>query len=141
MAKGLTARSIERLKPDSTRRLEIPDGLLPGLYFVVQPTGARSWAVRYRHSGKSRKHTLGSYPVVDLGSARAMARAALQAVALGRDPGAEKQALRRVPRQPHSDRFSTVVELYRKARPKEEQAPHRRGDRTHFSQARPARMG
>ena len=58
MAKGLTAQSVARLKPDAAKRLEIGDGLLPGLYFIIQPSGARSWAVRYRAGGKPRKLTL-----------------------------------------------------------------------------------
>jgi integrase len=91
MAKALTAQSVGRLKPDPAKRLEIPDGLLVGLYFVVQPSGARSWAVRYRHAGKPCKLTLGLYPALDLGAARARARDALQAVAAGRDPGTEKR--------------------------------------------------
>src|SRR5215203_3778756 len=51
MAKSLTAPAVERLKADPAKRLEVPDGLLPGLYFVNQPSGAKSWAVRYRHVG------------------------------------------------------------------------------------------
>ena len=90
MAKTLTVQSIERLKPEPDKRREIPDGLLVGLYFVIQPSGARSWAVRYRHGGKPRKLTLGGYPALDLGTARERAREALQAVAAGRDPGTEK---------------------------------------------------
>jgi len=35
MAKALTAQSVEKLKPDPLRRLEIPDGLLPGLYLII----------------------------------------------------------------------------------------------------------
>ena len=65
----LTARSIEVIKPHKVRQ-EIPDALLPGLYFIVQPSGARSWAVRYRHGGRPRKHTLGPYPLIDLKAAR-----------------------------------------------------------------------
>src|ERR671916_1035127 len=90
MAKTLTIQSIERIKPDPAKRREIPDGLLVGLYFVIQPSGARSWAVRYRHGGKPRKLTLGGYPALDLGTARERARQALQAVAKGDDPGTEK---------------------------------------------------
>jgi integrase len=91
MAKVLTAQSVERLKPHATKRLEIPDRLMPGLYLVIQPSGARSWAVRYRHSGKPRKLTLGGYPALDLAKARERGREALQAVAAGRDPVAEKK--------------------------------------------------
>ena len=114
MAKGLTAQSVERLKPDPAKRLEIPDGLLPGLYFIIQRTGARAWAVRYRHAGKPRKLTLGPYPALDLGTARARAREALQAVALGRDPGAEKIAALRAAREnePDRDSVAAVVERF-----------------------------
>jgi hypothetical protein len=40
MAKPLTLKALENFKPGRTRR-EAPDGLLPGLYFIVQPTGKR----------------------------------------------------------------------------------------------------
>jgi integrase len=87
--KMLTARSIEALKPGPDRR-EIADPHMPGLYLVVQPSGSKSWAVRYRHNGATRKHTLGSYPAIDLKSARDLAGKAMRAVAEGRDPGREK---------------------------------------------------
>ena len=51
----LTARSVENAKPDPSRRLELPDGALPGFYLVVQPSGAKSWAVRYRVEGVSKR--------------------------------------------------------------------------------------
>lgn len=89
MAKTLTAKSVEQAQPGPARR-EIPDAALPAFYLVVQPSGMKSWAVRYRARGKPRKHTLGSYPALDLGTAREAARAALRAVAEGRDPAAEK---------------------------------------------------
>jgi integrase len=111
MAKQLTAPAVERLKPDPTKRLEIPDGLLPGLYFVLQPSGAKSWAVRYRHGGKPRKLTLGAYPVLDLTKARANARTALQAVAEGRDPGEEKQEAKRSARD-EKDTVAAQVESF-----------------------------
>jgi integrase len=89
MAK-LTAKTVETTKPTSTRQ-EIPDALLPGLYLIVQPSGARSWAVRYRHNGTPRKKTLGPYPAIDLATARALGTKTLRAVAEGRDPAGEKQ--------------------------------------------------
>jgi integrase len=89
MAK-LTTKSIETIKPTTVRQ-EIPDTLLPGLYLVVQPSGARSFAVRYRHHGKPRKHTLGSYPILDLKTARELGTKVLRAAAEGRDPAKERQ--------------------------------------------------
>ena len=89
MALVLTARTVETIKAGPKRR-EIADKLLPGLYLVVQPTGAKSWAVRYRIAGRPRKHTLDAYPAIDLRAARDLAGEALRAVAKGRDPGREK---------------------------------------------------
>ena len=85
----LTTRAVETIKP-RPKRQEIPDQLMAGLYLVVQPSGAKGWAVRYRHAGTPRKHTLGSYPAIDLKTARHLASKALRAVAEGRDPGREK---------------------------------------------------
>lgn len=89
----LTDLSCEKARPAGARR-ELPDG--GGLYFVVHPSGAKTWAVRYRQAGRSRKLTIpGSYPNIGLKAARLLAREALEKVASGADPGAEKIAARR----------------------------------------------
>ena len=59
----LTVKSVETAQAKSERR-EIADSYMSGLYLVVQPTGSKSWAVRYRHGGKSAKHTIGPYPAL-----------------------------------------------------------------------------
>jgi integrase len=87
----LTTLSVENAKPAATRK-EIPDALLRGLYLVVQPSGLKSWAVRYRNrQRKSKKLTIGSYPLFDLKAARERARTALRDVAEGGDPANKKQ--------------------------------------------------
>lgn len=93
MPKTLTVRAVETIRPAGQRR-EIADAYLPGLYLVVQPSGAKSWAVRYRHNGRSRKHTLGGYPAIDLATARDLGAAALRAAARKHDPGHEKARAR-----------------------------------------------
>ena len=85
----LTTFSVEHAKP-AEKRTEIPDSVVVGLYLVVQATGAKSWAVRYRHQRQPKKLTLGSYPAVSLATARELAREALADVAKGTDPAAEK---------------------------------------------------
>src|SRR5688500_15349303 len=114
MPKPLTAQGVERIRPDPQRRLETPDAILPGLYLVVQPSGAKSWAVRYRFGGKPRKLTLGPYPALDLATARERGRAALQLLAVGRDPGSEKaEALRQIREgQPDQDLVSAVIDEF-----------------------------
>jgi integrase len=94
MAKTLTAAAVEKLKPDPTKRREVPDGGQTNLYFVIQPSGARSWAVRYRLHGKPQKFTVGDYPTFSLADARTEARKALQAVTDGRNPTIERKARR-----------------------------------------------
>ncbi|WP_419828924.1 tyrosine-type recombinase/integrase [Methylobacterium sp.] len=108
-ARVLTVQAIERLKPDAARRLEIPDATLPGLYFIIQPSGAKSWAVRYRHGGRTRKLTLGAYPALDLVKARTEGRAALQSVSLGQDPIAERKVA--VP-LPTRDLIGSVIDSF-----------------------------
>ncbi|MGA7327854.1 MAG: site-specific integrase [Rhodomicrobium sp.] len=85
MAK-LTVKAVEAAKPGSARR-EIPDGLIGGLYLVVQPvSGAKSWAYRYRFNGKTRKLTLGRYPKIGLVGARELAQKAELQIRQDRDP-------------------------------------------------------
>ena len=62
MARALNVRTIYAIKPHKTKRQELPDNIVRGLYLVVQPSCAKSWAVRYRHDGKPTKLTLGPYP-------------------------------------------------------------------------------
>ncbi|MCJ2043062.1 site-specific integrase [Methylobacterium sp. J-078] len=111
-AKVLTVQSVERYKPDPEKRLEIPDATLPGFYLVVQPSGAKSWAVRYRVNGRPRKYTIGPYPLFDLSKARSVAREALQSAALGRDPYLAKREAAAASVAAEEDRVSRVIALY-----------------------------
>jgi integrase len=90
---AFTAKSVEAIKPDPSKRLEIPDGGLTGLYLIVQPSGVKSWAIRY---GKMPKITIGSYPATTLAMAREEAQPLLRAIAEGRNPAAEKKAAKAV---------------------------------------------
>jgi integrase len=83
----LTNLSIKNIEPAEGRQ-EIPDGGCRGLYLIVQPTGRRTWAVRYRFAGKTRKMTLDG--ALGLAEARKAATAALHAVETGVDPAAVK---------------------------------------------------
>jgi len=64
MAK-LTVAAIQKLKPAKTRR-EVRDNFAPGLRLVIQPSGAKSWAMRFRRpDGRSAKLTLGRVDLSD----------------------------------------------------------------------------
>lgn len=100
IAKTLTILAVKGAQGNGVTRQEIPDASLPGLYLVVQPAGAKSWALRYRQDGKPAKLTLG--PVIierevaldgepaigsamTLSEARAVARKELQALTEGQN--------------------------------------------------------
>jgi len=58
MAK-LSAIAVKNIRPGKARR-EIPDSGCPGLYLIVQISGAKSWALRFRRpNGTPAKLTLG----------------------------------------------------------------------------------
>ena len=114
MAKALSAKAVEAMKPGVARR-EIPDGAFPGLYLVVQPSGARSWAFRYRFQEKPKKLTLGRFPALPLGEARKQAGEAAQAVELGTDPAKSKQSAKAEAREDVATRrnmVSTLIDAY-----------------------------
>ena len=90
MAKALTDIAIAKLKPGPTRR-EIPDRT-PLLYLIVQPTGRRRFALRYRFNGQSRKVTLP--PGLSLAAARKAAADAALDLDRGVDPGEARKAAR-----------------------------------------------
>ena len=91
MAKQLTAVSVANARPGPQRR-EIPDAGCRGLYLVVQPSGRKSWAVRYRFAGKPRKVTLDG--ALTLAAARKAAAEALHELERGNDPAALKSGAR-----------------------------------------------
>src|SRR6516164_2350946 len=85
--KKLTDLAIKNLKAGPTRQ-EISDGK-NGLFVVLQPGGRRSFAVRYRFGGKSRKLTLSRG--ITLAAARKAAADAIHEVEQGRDPATAKR--------------------------------------------------
>ncbi len=112
MPKALTAKQIEKFQP-RPMRYDVPDGLVPGLFLTVYESGARTWVVRYRHGGKTRKLTLAPYPLLSLAEAREKARVALRRAAEGLDPAGEKQAARAAAADPSGHVGALLDRFYR----------------------------
>jgi integrase len=106
-----TNRWVETVAPGPVR-IEYPDRLLPGLYFVVQPSGAKAWAVRYRIAGRSRKFTIGGYPFLTLAAAHQLGREALIKAKQGQDPAEAHKAARRQARATAANTLQAVAEEY-----------------------------
>jgi integrase len=90
----LTDVSVRKTAP-TNKRQEIMDGQVRGLFLLVQPTGAKSFAVRYSRAGRVMKVTLGPYPALSLVEARRRALGIAANVANGADPAEEKKAARK----------------------------------------------
>ncbi len=94
----ITKRLVDSLKPTGDDRFVWDDTLI-GFGVRMQPTGAKSYIVKYRAgSGRgapTRRVTLGRVGTLTPDEARALARKTLGAVAHGSDPAAAKAAERR----------------------------------------------
>src|SRR5262245_66327050 len=90
----LSVLAVENWKPAVTRQ-EVLDR--DGLYFIIQPSGVKSWALRYRRKsdGKAVKHTIGTYPAITLKDARSKANELRAEVERGADPHSDKVVARR----------------------------------------------
>jgi integrase len=110
MAKGFTDIAIRNLKP-SDKRLELPDPAARGLYVIVEPSGFKSFAVRFRFDGKPKKLSLGN---VSLSAARKAAAHALHEVSEGRDPCAAKSHAKQERRASQANTFEKVALQYLK---------------------------
>ncbi|CAJ0878760.1 hypothetical protein AMST5_02998 [freshwater sediment metagenome] len=93
MTRALTSAAADALRPGATR-YEVPDGKVDGLKLIVQPTGKKTWSMRYSVAGESRRFTVGPYPSIGVAEARKLAMAARVKVAANVDPTKEKREAR-----------------------------------------------
>ena len=108
MAKALTTKAVENLRPGPVRR-EIADSV-PGLYLVVQPSGRRRFCLRYRIHGRSRKLTLAAG--LTLAAARKVAGDAALDIERGDDPADARKAARQQAAAARADTVLAVCMAY-----------------------------
>jgi integrase len=108
MARGFTDIAIRNLKAGDKRR-EIPDPAARGLYLIIEPSGFKSFAVRFRFDGKGRKLALGP---IALSAARKAAAHALHEVREGRDPTQTKKQARAERKAIEADTLAAITEKY-----------------------------
>jgi integrase len=124
-AAKLTTAAIKAMRP-RPKRYEVHDLGCRGMYLTVFPSGQKSFVVRYRFRGLSRKLTLGSVllgeaearetPELDtplsLAAAHELATAALRKVKSGTDPAAEKRQKLNAERAVESNTLQAVCESH-----------------------------
>ncbi len=118
----LTDVSIRKTNPAPTRQ-EIRDDGAPGLYLIVQPTGAKSFAARYSRNGRVLKTTIGPYPAVTLADARRQALQIAAAVASGADPQSDRRAARAAANVPAERTVAEVADEFLKRHTDEKNGP------------------
>jgi integrase len=117
--KKFTVNTIKALKPSNERK-EVRDPECRGLYVLVQPTGAKSFAVRYRFDRKPVKLTLPRG--ITLAAARKAAADALHEVEQGRNPSTAKRRAKEAQRVAAANTFKAVAESYLDRESKKEDA-------------------
>jgi len=109
MSKRLTALAVENAKPGTSRR-EISDGGHNGLHLIVQPSGHKSWAVRFRVNGIPRKLTLDVG--LSLADARVQAAATIREAQQGNDPTKAKKVAKQERLVAAANTFAAASMLY-----------------------------
>jgi integrase len=107
VARQVTDIGVRALRPQA-KRYEKPAG--HGLYVVVQPSGRKSYALRYRFAGKTRKLTLPGG--LTLAAARKAVADALYEVEQGRDPATARRQQRQAQKLAAADTFQAIAEEY-----------------------------
>lgn len=109
---GLSDLAIRKIRSDPKRRTEIWDTRLPGFGVRVFPSGVKSFVLVYRHLGRTRRMTLGRYPVTGLAEARAKALDALKLIDVGTDPQADAETAGHPERYTFEQAVRSFVKLH-----------------------------
>lgn len=92
MPKRSTVKLTKSVADKAKKAGFVWDAEIPGFGLRVHPSGARAWCVQYMLDGRTKRHSLGSYPKITAENARAHAARLLVEVRLdGRDPSREKR--------------------------------------------------
>jgi len=93
----LTKRVVDALRPDPAGRdIFAWDSEIRGFGIRMKPSGTAAWLVQYRNAeGRTRRLVIGKVGAVTPVEARKIARGKLSAVAEGKDPSADRHAMRK----------------------------------------------
>jgi len=110
---SFTVRWIDFVNFPDKGQVDYFDERTTGLGLRISSAGRKSWFVMYRHAGRLRRYTLGTYPSLGLTHARDKAKELMHESAMGNDPATDKQVNRGVPT--FGEIAAQYIELYAKA--------------------------
>ncbi|SET28814.1 Integrase [Nitrosomonas marina] len=105
----LTDSILKAAKPKD-KAYSLPDG--KGLVLYIQPSGAKWWRFRYRHNGKAKMLSLGTYPTVSLAKARKEHVELRAMLAQGADPSFHRQEQKQQAVISAENNFESVARLW-----------------------------
>lgn len=106
---ALTDVQCRNAKPKE-KPYKLADG--GGLYLAVMPTGGKLWRLDYRHGGKRKTLSIGSYPAVTLSEARAARDANKSLLAKDIDPSAQKKLDKAAKLTADANTFNILADEY-----------------------------
>lgn len=105
----LTEIAIRKAKP-ADKPVRLFDG--GGLYLEVAPNGGRWWRLKFRHSGKEKRLSLGTYPTTSLKEARERREEARKQLAAGVDPSEARKAAKAAKRHEALNTLEAVARAW-----------------------------
>lgn len=88
------------------------------MYLEISPTGGKWWRLKYRHGGKEKRLSLGTYPDTSLAAARDKRDNARKLLAAGVDPGEHRKAEKAAGIEKSANSFEVVArEWFGKRKP------------------------
>lgn len=103
---ALTDVAIRKATPTGKVQRHSDSG---GLYLEVSPAGGKWWRFKYRHGGKEKRLSLGTYPDTGLADARMKHAAARKLLAAGIDPGEQRKAEKVATQERSANTFAAVA--------------------------------
>lgn len=111
----LTDKAIRNAKP-GPKPVRLSDER--GLYLEVTPAGGKWWRFRYRHGGKEKLLSMGTYPDTGLAQARERRDEARKLLADGIDPSEHRKATKAMRAERDANSFEAIArEWYAKMAP------------------------
>ena len=89
-----TQTAVEKIKPPAKGRENYRDARTRGLCLCVHASGAKVWQYVARMGGRPTRLALGHWPALTVGQARVEALKLAGRIAAGKDPAAEKRAVK-----------------------------------------------